>query len=448
MNEVNAADHDLLRQYLAGSEAAFRELVNRHIGLVQTTARRVLSTAPHLADDVTQNVFTDLAKKAATLSPDVVLAGWLHRHSYYLALNTARTENRRRLRERTAMELNEPAASALPNADWPQLTTVLDDALDHLEATDRDAIVLRYLQQLNFRSVGQAIGLSEDAAQKRVARALEKLRSVLTNRGVTVSGTILAASLEANAGPIAVSSSVVAAVSAHAISTAAATGAGLTLLTLKTMITSKLALGIAATVVVVGATTAIISHNNNSVPAPVVAPAAYAAPAAILPARIIAPPVAVVAKVEAPKAAPAPAGNASATPAEVAALRATQVKWSRNYTPAAQPATTASGTLVFSSGRSTLTLSGNNTYTGTTTVSNNGVSVEQLKATLEQFKLQTADIIAQRTAEANGDPDKLAKIEAAQQQYDQFAQDKQKQIDKLEAQAAMGEQNAPASTNP
>ncbi len=310
-------DAQLLRQYVeTGSEPAFRELVERHIQLVNSTARRMMAGDAHLAQDVTQLVFTDLARKAASLPSGVVLGGWLHRHTCFTAAKAVRTEIRRRARERTAMELNAVNDSSSADGDWAQLAPVLDDALNRLDAPDRDALVLRFLQQRDLRSVGQALGTSEDTAQKRVSRALDKLRGLLSRRGVALSSTaLLASSLEA-ASFTPVAPGLAAAVSAHALTTVAATtGTGLTLLSLKTMITSKLALGLAATAAV-AATALVITHtDNNQLPSPVANVSAPVAPAPT-------PQIFATNKIEAPKLPPAPAGNKPATPEELAAIAA------------------------------------------------------------------------------------------------------------------------------
>src|SRR3970040_2335326 len=91
----------LLAQYAeSGSETAFRELVTRYVDLVYSTAVRLVNGDTHLAEDVTQTVFTALARKARALSKDVMLGGWLHRHTCFVALNTMRSERRRHARER------------------------------------------------------------------------------------------------------------------------------------------------------------------------------------------------------------------------------------------------------------------------------------------------------------------------------------------------------------
>src|SRR5437762_9438369 len=99
-------DAQLLQQYTCErSESAFGELVTRHIDLVYSAALRVVNGDAHLAQDVTQTVFIDLARKACSLPCDVVLAGWLHRHTCYTAATAIRTERRRQTREQTAMEM-------------------------------------------------------------------------------------------------------------------------------------------------------------------------------------------------------------------------------------------------------------------------------------------------------------------------------------------------------
>ena len=89
----------LLAEYAAnGSEAAFRELVARYIDLVYSTALRLGDGDTQLAEDVTQTVFISLARKAASLSSAVMLGGWLHQHTYYVATRAVRDERRRHIR--------------------------------------------------------------------------------------------------------------------------------------------------------------------------------------------------------------------------------------------------------------------------------------------------------------------------------------------------------------
>lgn len=179
------------------SDSAFRELVSRYVDLVYSTALRLVESDTHRAEDVAQTVFVDLARSARTLSNDVMLGGWLHRHTCFVAMKTMRGERRRQSRERQAVEMNALQSESGP--DFSLVAPQLDEAINELGESDRAAILLRFFEQHDFRSVGQALGSSEDAARMRVTRALEKLESLLKSRGVTTSATALAAALSANA---------------------------------------------------------------------------------------------------------------------------------------------------------------------------------------------------------------------------------------------------------
>ncbi|MGI9241884.1 MAG: RNA polymerase sigma factor [Verrucomicrobiales bacterium] len=174
------------------SEAAFATLVERYSGMVYATAMRATAGRADLSADISQQVFIALAEMAPALKRDERLGGWLHRRSSWTACKLLRSERRREKRERgAAMDDQKPLATndETPAEEW---TPHLDAALQRLKKTDRDAIILRYLEGRDLRSVGEAIGASEDAARKRVARSLEKLRKVITGRGFTLSaGTLL-----------------------------------------------------------------------------------------------------------------------------------------------------------------------------------------------------------------------------------------------------------------
>jgi RNA polymerase sigma factor (sigma-70 family) len=195
------SDAQLLRDYAErGAETAFAEIVARHTDLVYSAALRQVYS-PDLARDVTQGVFTDLARKARTvsanLSPEASLVGWLYRGTRFAARDLYRNETRRTQRERQAMEQLHPAPESPP--DWDQLRPVLDDAMSELDDTDRDAVLLRYFKNHDLRTVGATLGISDDAAQKRVSRAVERLREFFAKRGITVGASGLAVVISANA---------------------------------------------------------------------------------------------------------------------------------------------------------------------------------------------------------------------------------------------------------
>jgi uncharacterized protein (TIGR03435 family) len=190
-------DMALVREYAANrSEAAFAALVERHIGLVHSAALRQVRDS-QLAEEVGQVVFVVLARKAASLGPKTVLSAWLYRTTRYVAADMLRARRRRQLREQEAYmqsTLTEPDSDA-----WTQLAPLLDDAMAELGETDRAALVLRFFESKNARQIAETLRLNEVAAQKRVARALEKLRVRFLKRGVTLSVAVIGEAVAANA---------------------------------------------------------------------------------------------------------------------------------------------------------------------------------------------------------------------------------------------------------
>jgi RNA polymerase sigma factor (sigma-70 family) len=239
----------LLRDYVAnGSEAAFRELLAHYLNLVHSAAVRLVNGDRHLADDVAQTVFVDFARLAKTLPRKVQVGGWLYTHTCLVASSVMRGERRRLERERKVVEMN--SIEDHTDANLAQITPVLDEAMNKLAIEDRSAILLRFFERMDFRSVGEAIGTSEEAAKKRVSRALDKLRDLLVARGVTLSSAALAAALTAEALKAA-PAALLAAIAPVALSGGAASiGAALTLVRFTT--TSKVAVGVASAIVVAG----------------------------------------------------------------------------------------------------------------------------------------------------------------------------------------------------
>ena len=193
---MTANDLDLLRQFARHrSQDAFTTLVNRHVNLVFSAALRQVRS-PQLAEEVAQAVFTDLARQAGDLQPDTVLTAWLYQVARRQAVDVVRREARRQLREQIATEMNAMNAST---ADWTHIEPLLDEAMQALDDTDRTAVLLRYFENKSLREVGAAIGVGDDAAQKRVSRAVDRLREFFTKRGLTIGAGGLAVLLSANA---------------------------------------------------------------------------------------------------------------------------------------------------------------------------------------------------------------------------------------------------------
>jgi RNA polymerase sigma factor (sigma-70 family) len=227
--DMSDTDLELLARYTRQhAEDAFAELVRRHLGLVYSAALRQVRS-PQLAEEVAQSAFIDLARSAARLKPDTILTAWLYQVTRRTAIDVVRREASRQLREQIATEMNAMNATA---ADWTHIEPLLDEAMHALDDIDRAAVLLRYFENKSLREVGATLGTSENAAQKRLGRAVERLREFFAKRGVTVGASGLVVVISANAvqaAPVGL---------AITISTAAAL-AGTTLITTATATIGK-----------------------------------------------------------------------------------------------------------------------------------------------------------------------------------------------------------------
>jgi RNA polymerase sigma factor (sigma-70 family) len=191
-------DSSLLKAYVERRlEAAFNELVHRHVDLVYSAAIRMVRD-PHLAEDVTQGAFIALARQASELEERATLAGWLHRTAQNIAAQTVRTIERRRAREQESIAMSEQI-STLPDVWLEQIEPHLDAALGELNDADRDAVVLRYFHNKSAAEIAAILGVSDDAAQKRVNRAVEKLREVFAKNKITIGAGSLGILISTNA---------------------------------------------------------------------------------------------------------------------------------------------------------------------------------------------------------------------------------------------------------
>lgn len=187
------------------SEVCFAELVRRQVDLVYSAAER-MTNDPHMAEDVSQAVFIALAQHAEAvarkLAKGTPLSGWLHLTTRNIAVKMIRREVRRRAREKEATLMRELSGDET-QAVWEQIIPHLDHALAELPAADRDAVLLRFFERKSAREIGLQLGLSEEATQKRLTRALGRLRERFVARGVPASslgaGTSLILALESQA---------------------------------------------------------------------------------------------------------------------------------------------------------------------------------------------------------------------------------------------------------
>jgi RNA polymerase sigma factor (sigma-70 family) len=219
-------DTELLHDYVStGSHQAFAEIVNRHIGLVLASARRQVRDAD-LAEDVTQGVFIALARKAASVRGPV-LPAWLISTTRYIACNARTAQARRHKHEQKAASMKRADETSQPDVTDIDIAAALDDALARLGQSDRSAVAMRFLQGKSLTEVGESFGITQQAAQKRVTRAVARLRDYFARHGIHLEADALSRRLALQVADDASMAALAPAVATAALH-AALTGAGAT----------------------------------------------------------------------------------------------------------------------------------------------------------------------------------------------------------------------------
>jgi RNA polymerase sigma factor (sigma-70 family) len=264
MSEV--PDTDLLERFRKSeSDEAFASIVDRYIHLVHTVALRHTRNTHH-AEEITQAVFIILARRAASLDPRTVLSGWLYTAARLTAANFLRAELRRSKREQEAF-MQSTVEETQPETLWHELSPLLDTAMARLSPIDRDALVLRYFENKSLPEVGKMLGVGERAAQKRVSRALEKLRRLFAKRGVTATVAMIAAEISSHsiqAAPLGLATKI----TATAAKGSAVAASTLTLvkgtIQVMTWLKTKTAIAFGTVTLVAAAASLAVAHINRA----------------------------------------------------------------------------------------------------------------------------------------------------------------------------------------
>ncbi|MBL9207621.1 MAG: sigma-70 family RNA polymerase sigma factor [Opitutaceae bacterium] len=260
-----AEDAELLRQFATSrSEVAFAALVQRHVNGVYGSALRRMAGDPSAAADASQEVFCRLAREAGRLVHHPSLAGWLHTTTRHVAIDMIRSDQRRKVREKEAQtRLGLDLDPSTPESG-AALQCLLDPAMDQLGSKEREAVLLRYFEGRSFTEVGRVLGLSEEAARKRVERALARLRAHLEHSGLRSTQAALSAALTAQAtlaAPAGFASSVTGLVLSGVGGAGAVSLGAIGFLSLMTT-TSKLVFGGALVLAAVGVGSALFSGSR------------------------------------------------------------------------------------------------------------------------------------------------------------------------------------------
>ena len=189
-------DFELLAEYAGkGSETAFTALVERHVRVVYSAALRQVHD-PHLAEEVTQVVFVLLARKAHAFRRGIILSAWLLRATRFTSTNLLVSQYRRIRREHEAAQMQNTSPD---DASWQYIAPLLDEAMSRLSEKDRNVLALRFFEQKSLEEVAASLGIDTGTAQKRVWRAVDKLRQYFARHGAAFSAAAITTSLSAHA---------------------------------------------------------------------------------------------------------------------------------------------------------------------------------------------------------------------------------------------------------
>jgi RNA polymerase sigma factor (sigma-70 family) len=258
----NESDIDLLHEFARSqSDRAFEGLVRRYVNLVYSVAWRQ-TRDPQLAEEIVQTVFIILARKAGQISPNVIVSGWLCRTARFVASKAIAMRRRRaELENQAPMESNLDHES---NA-WESIEPLLDSAMEQLPDKDHDTLALRFFEGRSFKEIASATGTTEAGAKMRVSRALDKLRSIFAERGITTSSAAIATTISAHSVQAA-PAHLAAAVSSSVLTGGAAPNIALAKTILKFMAWTKIktAIAVGAIVLAVGGGATVVLHQTKT----------------------------------------------------------------------------------------------------------------------------------------------------------------------------------------
>lgn len=165
----------------AGDEAAFEELVCRYAPRLRYFLRKLLGNAA-TGEDCLQEVWLDAFRGLPRLVDPLALRAWLYRIARDRAFAVLRRAGQT---ERSLGETDVPDASA----DEPQFTdddaTEIHAALDKLPTEQREALVLRFLEEMSYEEIAAATGKPLGTVRSRIHYGKQALARLLGNQGAT-----------------------------------------------------------------------------------------------------------------------------------------------------------------------------------------------------------------------------------------------------------------------
>ena len=168
-------DDAIIRRVLGGETEAYALLVDRHHARCLRIACRILGNRED-AEEAVQDAFLRAFRALAAYEPRERFGAWLTR----IVINGCRTTSARELRRSALFDDAELPASVagpgVPDDDFPELAA----ALQLLPSDQREALVLRYADDLTYDEMSRITGAGASALKMRVQRAFTRLRALLT----------------------------------------------------------------------------------------------------------------------------------------------------------------------------------------------------------------------------------------------------------------------------
>ena len=180
VQRVAMTDASLVRRVLDGDAAAFTTLVDRHAAACLRFAMRMLGNRED-AEDATQETFLRAYRSLGRYEEREFFRTWL----FQILVNRCRTAAQRRERRSRTVVTDERAmaqASVEPTLSEEhrvELRAELARALDAIDPEQREAFLLKHVEQLSYEEMTRVTGASVSALKMRVKRACDRLQDLL-----------------------------------------------------------------------------------------------------------------------------------------------------------------------------------------------------------------------------------------------------------------------------
>lgn len=194
---MTPTDAELVQQALAGSQAAYRELVNRYATPAVNFANRMVRDRS-VAEDLAQEAFTRAFEHLSTYNQQRRFLSWffqiLHNVTIdYLRLKRPAIVSLDDLENTACRATGRTSAEASPHAQAEQaeLAHAMDAALAQIRPEYREAVILRYREDLSVQEIAETMDLPEGTIKTYLFRARKELASILSTHGWTAGKTAI-----------------------------------------------------------------------------------------------------------------------------------------------------------------------------------------------------------------------------------------------------------------